>query len=79
MTITATPTVFELHEETEFVARIEMFDEGASQVTIKTLVDGSSWKELSEAIQGALDQMHPRETAVKESLTVDPQTDWAAA
>ena len=57
--ITATPVKFEIHEATETLAVITMFDEGGSGVEIKTIVDPASWRELSTVIAAAPEQMHP--------------------
>lgn len=60
--ITATPTKFELYDDgdTELLATVEMVDEVASTIEIKTCVSAGSWPELARVIQGALDQMHPK-------------------
>lgn len=57
--ITATPTQFELHNEADLLAKIEMLDAHASNIEIKTVVSPGTWPELSAAIAGALAQMHP--------------------
>lgn len=59
--ITATPTSYEIYDDDaqEMHAKIVMFDEGASNVEITTLVDPASWPELSAFILAALKQMHP--------------------
>ena len=57
--ITATPTVFELFDEIDMLAKIEMFDEGGSNLTVKTVVAPANWPELSDAIFAALKLMHP--------------------
>ena len=59
--ITATPTSYEIYDDDakEMLAKIVMFDEGASNVEITTEVDPASWPELSAAIFAALKQMHP--------------------
>ena len=60
--IEITPTRMELYdsETQDLVAVIEMFDEGASSVGIKTVVNPDSWPALSNAILAALKQMHPK-------------------
>lgn len=61
--ITATPTKFEVHEDVDggdLLATIEMMDEVASNIEIKTCVSPDSWPELARVIQVALDQMHPK-------------------
>lgn len=59
--ITATPTSYEIYDDDaqQALAKIAMFDEGASNVEIITVVDPASWPELSAAILDALKQMHP--------------------
>lgn len=57
--ITATPTSYEIYDESELLAKIQMFDEGASNVEIRTIVDSQSWVILSKAILEALQVMHP--------------------
>lgn len=59
--ITATPTSYEIYDDDAqlMLAKIVMFDEGASSVEIVTVVDPASWPELSAAILDALKQMHP--------------------
>lgn len=68
--IEITPTRMELYDsEMQYlVAVIEMFDEGASSVEIKTVVNPDSWPALSDAILAALRQMHPK------SVTGAPDT-----
>jgi len=56
--ITATPVKYEIYEDKELLAVIDMFDEGASSVEIKTIHNHTSWAELSSVIQDALETMH---------------------
>ena len=60
--ITATPTKFEIYDDgdTDLLATIEMMDECASTLQIKTCVSPDSWPELARVIQGALELMHPK-------------------
>jgi len=59
MTIESTPTKFEIYDGQTLIAKVKMFDDAASTVKIKTLVSQETWPELSDAILGALNQMHP--------------------
>lgn len=59
MTITVQPTHFEIYDGEELLAKVEMFDEGASHVDIKTVVSPSNWHDLSVAITQALEKLHP--------------------
>lgn len=63
--ITATPSSYEIYDDDarQALAKIVMFDEGASTVEIVTVVDPASWPELSAAILYALKQMHPEKAA----------------
>ena len=56
--ITAHPVKFEIHEDGELLAIINMIDEGGSQIEIKTFSSHTSWPELSSVIQDALEMMH---------------------
>jgi len=58
MSFTITPTRCEIWGE-ELEAVIEMQDKYASSVTIKALQSPASWRELAEAVQCALETMHP--------------------
>lgn len=58
MSLTIPPTRCEIWGE-ELEAVIEMQDKYASSVTIKALQSPSSWRELAEAVQCALETMHP--------------------
>ena len=64
--ITATPTSYEIDDDEtgEMLAKITMFDEGASSVEIVTCVDAGSWGELAIVIQAALLKMHPKKGEV---------------
>ena len=58
MSMTITPTRCEIRGD-ELEAVIEMMDSHTSTVTIKALQSPSSWRELAEAVQCALETMHP--------------------
>lgn len=63
MTYTGTPTRFEIYADDdpqELAAKIEMQDEAASTVEIRTCVNPDNWPGLSDAIMAALLQMHPQ-------------------
>lgn len=63
MTYTATPTQFEIYADDdprELAAKIEMQDEVASTIKIRTCVNPDNWPGLSDAILAALLQMHPQ-------------------
>ena len=65
MTYTATPTRFEIYDETdpqELAAKIVMMDEAASVIKIRTCVSPDNWPGLSDAIMSALRLMHPEIT-----------------
>lgn len=66
--ITATPTSYEINDDEtkDVLAKISMFDEGASTVEIITAVDAESWLELSAAIYAALMVMHPKKEGANE-------------
>ena len=57
MTYTVTPTEIEIYEAIELVAKVSMFDEGAANVEIKTVVTRKSFDALVPSIQQALDSM----------------------
>lgn len=57
MTYTVTPTEIEIYEATELVAKVSMFDEGAANVEIKTVVTRRSFDALVPSIQQALSSM----------------------
>jgi len=56
--IIATPVKYEIYEDKELLAVIDMFDEGGSQIVIKNIINHESWPELSSVIQDALLTMH---------------------
>ena len=58
MSLTITPTRCEIHGD-ELEAIIDMMDCHTSSVTIKALQSPASWRELAEAVQCALETMHP--------------------
>ena len=58
MSLTITPTRCEIHGD-ELEAVIDMMDSYTSSVTIKALQSPESWRELAEAVQCALETMHP--------------------
>ena len=63
MTYTATPTRFEIYDETdpqELTAKIVMMDEVASTIEIRTCVNPDSWPDLADTITQTLLKMHPR-------------------
>ena len=62
MSITSTPTSYEIYEDKTLLATITMFDEGGSEVTIKGVNNATSWSELSAHIYDALRIMHPEVT-----------------
>ena len=59
MSLTITPTRCEIYEGNEHMATVEMMDEAASTVTVKACQDPASWRALAEAVQCALETMHP--------------------
>ncbi len=56
--ITSTITAIEIHDDDTHLANVTMFDEGAAEVSIKSVVNASSWHELSNAIFVALKSMN---------------------
>lgn len=66
MSLTITPTRCEIWGE-ELEAVIEMQDKYASSVTIKALQSPASWRELAEAVQCALETMHPEGALLSKS------------
>jgi len=56
--ITATPVKYEIYEDKELLATIDMFDEGGSTIEIKSVHNHRSWHELSMVIYNALRNMH---------------------
>lgn len=64
MTITSTPTSYEIYDDDAkmLLAKITMFDEGASEVEIHGVNNATSWSELSAHIYDALRIMHPEVT-----------------
>ena len=61
--ITSTPVKFEIYDNQELVATVTMFDEGASEVVIKSCHNHDSWQEVSRAIYLALKTMHGKDAA----------------
>ena len=62
MTYTATPTLFEIYADDdpqELAAKIEMQDEAASTIEIRTCVNPDNWPDLAETIMQSLMKMHP--------------------
>jgi len=58
MTYTITPTVIEIYEaDNMLAAKVIMFNEGAANVDIKTVVTRKSFDALVPSIQQALDSM----------------------
>ena len=49
-----TPTEYEIHDGTELLAKLSMFDEESATVEIKTVINPRLWKDLNVAIQEAL-------------------------
>ena len=62
MSITSTPTRYEIYEDKTLLATITMFDEGGSEITIKGVNNATSWSELSAHIYDALRIMHTEVT-----------------
>ena len=62
MSITSTPTSYEIFDDKTLLATITMFDEGGSEITIKGVNNATSWSELSAHIYDALRIMHPEVT-----------------
>ena len=60
MTYTATPTVFEIHDDEthEFVARVSMFDEGGATIELKSCFDRRSFDAIVPSLQYALSAMN---------------------
>jgi len=56
--ITATPVKYEIYEDKELLAVIDMFDEGGSTIEIRAMQNHNSWTELSAVIYNALRNMH---------------------
>ncbi len=59
MSLTIVMTKCEIYEEDEIYATIEMQDECASTVTVKGWHSPNTWRDLAEAVQCALETMHP--------------------
>ena len=59
MTYTATPTVFEIHdnETHEFVARVSMFDEVGATIELKSCFERRSFDAIVPSLQHALSSM----------------------
>lgn len=66
MSLTITPTRCEIHGD-ELEAVIDMMDSHTSSVTIKALQSPESWRELAEAVQCALETMHPEGALLSKS------------
>lgn len=49
----------EIYEGNEHMATVEMMDDAASTVTVKACQGPTSWRELAESVQCALETMHP--------------------
>jgi hypothetical protein len=62
MSITSTPTSYEIYDDKMLLATITMFDEGGSEVVIKGVNNAESWHELSAHIYNALRIMHQEVT-----------------
>ena len=63
MTYTATPTRCEIYDDDdpkELAAKIEMMDEVASTIEIRTCVNPDNWPDLADTITQTLLKMHPR-------------------
>ena len=60
MTYTATPTVFEIHDDEthEFVARVSMFDEGGATIELKSCFDRTTFDAIVPSLQYALSEMN---------------------
>ncbi|MGE0110037.1 hypothetical protein [Aquabacterium sp.] len=67
MSLTIVMTRCEIYEGNEHVATVEMMDEAASTVTVKTCQDPVSWRALAEAVQCALETMHPEGALLSKS------------
>jgi hypothetical protein len=59
MTYTATPTVFEIHDDDAkmFVARVSMFDEGGATIELKSCFDRTTFDAIVPSLQYALSAM----------------------
>jgi len=59
LTYTATPTVFEIHDDEthEFVARVSMFDEGGATIELKSCFDRTTFDAIVPSLQYALSAM----------------------
>jgi len=60
LTYTATPTVFEIHDDEthEFVARVSMFDEGGATIELKSCFDRTTFDAIVPSLQHALSAMN---------------------
>ena len=67
MSMTIVMTRCEIHEGDEHMATVEMMDEAASTVTVKACQDPTSWRELAESVQCALETMHPEGALLSKS------------
>lgn len=67
MSMTIVMTRCEIYEDDEHMATVEMMDEAASTVTVKTCQDPVSWRELAESVQCALETMHPEGALLSKS------------
>lgn len=59
MSPTITPTRCEISDGDKLYVVIEMQDENVSTVTVKGWHSPNTWRELAEAVQCALETMHP--------------------
>lgn len=57
----------EIYEGNEHMATVEMMDDAASTVTVKARQDPTSWRELAESVQCALETMHPNGALISNS------------
>ena len=58
-TFTAYVVAVEIHDEIkELAAKVSVFDDGAAQIEIKTLVNAASWQPLALCISEVLKSMH---------------------
>lgn len=57
MKISIQPVKFELHEGSQLMATVSMFDECSCEVEIKTMVTPQSWSELAAGVSEALRQI----------------------
>lgn len=57
MTIEVYPVAFEGYEDGEAVFKVKAFDEATAEVSIDTVVNAASWKEISNHIRECLLKM----------------------